>query len=199
METRERLIEATIQLLGHRGYARTTTREIVAEADAHLPAVNYFFGSKDRLLHEAVTEALRRWCTSTMEVVADLPASASATERLEVSLQRFFSTLERDRSDVVAALEAFAQAERSEELRDALAGAYRQFRELLARSVADTAGAPDAATDSTVIAVATVLIALFDGLAIQWLLDPAAAPTAESVMTGLGGLAAARAAPADGE
>ncbi len=196
MDHRERLLEAAIGELQERGYARTTTRGIVAAADSHLPAVNYYFGSKETLLHEAIVEALRRWAETTMKTAGE-PA-ADPSERLARGIAQFLSTLEDDRPYVVAALEAFAQAERSEELRGRLAGAYADFRAIVARSVEREAGSAShrelgvaAEPSAGPLALASVLIALFDGLAIQWLLDPEAAPDAEQVIGALGALAGA--------
>ncbi len=196
MDTRERLVEAAIELLVERGYARTTTRQIVAAADSHLPAVNYYFGSKERLLEEAVVEALRRWAQTTM-AVADEPGPRDPGERLRRSIERFFATLEADRPYVVAALEAFAQAERSDALRERLAEAYQEFRDVVASSVDRAAGRAGGPAGPDVLGVSSLLIALFDGLAIQWLLAPERAPSPEQVIGSLAALAQVFAQPAD--
>lgn len=181
METRERLLEAAIQMLHERGYARTTTRQIVEAADAHLPAVNYFFGSKDNLMNEAVEQGLRRWAASTMVAVEAVDA-AHPRERLRVSIERFFSTMTDDRRFAVAAIEAFAQAERNDELRSRLAEAYREFRVLVARAAT---GATAAQPPAEFHDLASVLIALFDGLALQWILSPDDVPDVDSILNSL--------------
>lgn len=191
MDQRKNLLEAAITCLQERGYARTTTRDIVAAAGSHLPAVNYYFGSKERLLGEAITEGLRRWMETTMSAARD-PAPAAPGERLRHSVETFLATLERDRPYVVAAFEAFAQANRSDALRDRLAGEYRYARRQVADSVADVAADQDIRLDETQAAeVASALLAVFDGLAIQWLLAPRDTPSADQVMRALALLAAA--------
>lgn len=185
MTPRERLLEATIRCLEEHGYAQTTTRQIVAAADMHLPTVNYYFGSKERLLHDAVVEAVRRWGQTTMGAVGNDPADGPGQAgQLHRSLQRFLSTLDEDRRYVVAAAEAFAQAERSDELRERLSGAYGEFREVVARSIA-----PDSPQADAVLAMSSVLIALFDGLAIQWLINPDNTPTPDQIVASLVALA----------
>lgn len=211
-DQRERLLDATIELLQERGYARTTTRAIVERAGSHLPAVNYYYGSKDALLQEAIVEALRRWCETTI-AAAEEPAGVAPAERLRLGLQRFLAALEADRPYVVAALEAFAQAERSEELRARLASAYADFRTIIARGIerdaaAGAVGAPaaepgeeptePAAPRRGSLALASVVIALFDGFAIQWLLDPEATADADEVLATLATLVAIL-APATGD
>lgn len=186
MGTRERLLEAAIGCLQTRGYARTTIREIVAAASSHLPAVNYFFGSKERLLHEATVQALLRWSQATL-ASTEASAPLDPRSRLRVSVERFLAAIRGDRSGLVAAVEAFAQAERDEALRARLAGTYDDLRAAIALGGDD---------DSR--AVASVLIALLDGLALQCLLDPQRAPTAPEVVRSLDAVArvVAAAAPA---
>jgi AcrR family transcriptional regulator len=184
MSTRERLLEAAIGCLQTRGYARTTIREIVAAANSHLPAVNYFFGSKERLLHEATVQALLRWSQATL-ASTEAPAPLDPRSRLRVSVERFLAAIRGDRSGLVAAVEAFAQAERDEVLRARLAGAYDDLRTEIALGGDD---------DSR--AVASVLIALLDGLALQCLLDPQRAPTGPEVVRSLDTVARVLAAAA---
>ena len=177
MNTRERLLEAAIGCLQTRGYARTTTREIVAAAGSHLPAVNYHFGSKERLLHEATMQALLHWSQGTL-ASTQAPATLDPRSRLQVSVDRFLASVGDDRPGLVAAVEAFAQAERDDALRDRLAGAYEDLREAIALG-----------GDHESRAVASVLIALLDGLALQCLLDPQRAPTGPEVVRSLDAVA----------
>ena len=195
MDARTKLVEATIECLQDLGYARTTTRAIVGRAGSHVPAVNYYFGSKERLLEEAIVEALRRWAESTMSS-AGTPTSAPPRQQLRRGFQRFHAALPSDRPYVVAAIEAFAQAERSETLRARLGDAYEDFRASVASTLSaavggDTDDPPRDARD-----VASVMIALFDGLAIQWLLDPDRAPSAKAVARSLDLLSEVLAQPA---
>ncbi|BDX32327.1 TetR family transcriptional regulator [Mycobacterium antarcticum] len=193
MDTRDRLLNATIALLTREGLGRITTRAIVAEAGTHLPSVNYYYGSKDALVRAALAETLRRWGQTTMSVIDTAPES-SLNERVDHSVRRFVATLANDRGYVVAAVEGFAAAERDEDIRRALAAAYGEFRDVVAsHGPPRPAGSPQTSgRDSRVFA--SLMIALFDGLAIQWLLDPATAPTAEEILAALDLLATSRTA-----
>jgi len=50
--TRTAILRAAERLYADRGFADVTLRDIVAEADVNLAAVNYHFGSKDELIAE---------------------------------------------------------------------------------------------------------------------------------------------------
>ncbi|MDS1272697.1 TetR/AcrR family transcriptional regulator [Lipingzhangella sp. LS1_29] len=182
MDQRDRLIEAAIRCLQRRGYAHTTTREIVAEAGAHLPAVNYYFGSKDELLRLAVTRALRDWTKAVLAALEGTPAE-DPREELRRAMSAFLESLPKSRDSVVAAAEVFAQAPRSTELAALLDQEYQAARELIVQHITATVSERPPAPD--VQALAMVLQALFDGLAMQWLVEPQRLPDAEQLVRAL--------------
>ena len=51
-ESRERILQAAVQLFARQGYGNTGLRELSREAGVNLAMVNYFFGSKKALLKE---------------------------------------------------------------------------------------------------------------------------------------------------
>src|SRR5262245_46398497 len=58
-QTRSAILTAAERLYAERGFSDVTLRDIVAEANVNLAAVNYHFGSKDELIAELfVTRSL---------------------------------------------------------------------------------------------------------------------------------------------
>src|SRR5882724_6690786 len=58
-QTRNAILAAAERLYADRGFGDVTLRDIVAEANVNLAAVNYHFGSKDELIAELfVTRSL---------------------------------------------------------------------------------------------------------------------------------------------
>jgi hypothetical protein len=88
-----------------------------------------------------------------------------------------------------AYVEALAQTLRVPELRTQLAEHYRRARamvaELVAVSMARSSGETVDPADPRCTAVASLVIAACDGLAMQWLLDPDGLPSAEDLAAGL--------------
>lgn len=192
---RERLLEAAIVCLREEGYARTTARDLVAVSQTNLASIGYHFGSKENLLNAALVEAFRRWLEPLVALAAE-PGPQTPLERLQRSLAAVMATLEENRSLIAAALEAWAQMSRSEELRAALKSGYQEFHE----AIALTTQAAFAELDQEEVdadALATLIIALFDGLLVRSQLDPESAPSAERLMgaadRALAALAGARA------
>ena len=169
MGNREALLEGAIRCLETRGYAQTTARDLVRESKTNLGAIGYHFGSKEALLYEALTVCFRRW----LERLASEAISLAGTSPADLGtaiLAKAYEAIRSDRSVVVAFFEALCQAERSEELRDQLAGFYRELRVGIAEVVAALAGV--SAGDQAAESLASLVLALIDGLSIQYLLDP---------------------------
>lgn len=53
-DVRQRIIEATIEVIEKRGIASLTVRSIARTAGVNIAAINYYFGSKDQLLDAAL-------------------------------------------------------------------------------------------------------------------------------------------------
>jgi AcrR family transcriptional regulator len=59
-ETRTKILDAAFRQLAERGYAALSVREIGKEAGVNHALVNYYFGTKDRLVIEVLDAANRR-------------------------------------------------------------------------------------------------------------------------------------------
>lgn len=178
---REALIEGAIRCIQDKGYARTTARDLVAASHTNLGSIGYHYGSKEALLNEALAESFRRWLQQLLSAAA-LDEQLPPWERLQRLAEQLPATFEQNRPLVVASFEALAQAERSDAVRDAIARSYRKSRDTIATLIGDIVGdieAMDAATRRT---IATVLIAVFDGLLIQWFVNPEEAPTGQETL-----------------
>ena len=71
-DVRERLIEVGTELFARKGYAATTTREIVSAAGVTKPVLYYYFRSKEGIYLEIMEKSYRRF-----ESVVDEAASVS--------------------------------------------------------------------------------------------------------------------------
>lgn len=161
--------------LYEKGYARTTTRDIVAASGANLASIGYHFGSKEALLSEAVMEAFEEWGEELRDLLAD---TADAEPDLDAVWERVSGFFVTHRPLLLASIEAFAQANRVPGLREQLAEAYERARvalvEPLRHALAGEGGEVDEKTER---AVGSFHLAVISGLGLQWLLDPDNAPS----------------------
>jgi AcrR family transcriptional regulator len=181
MGHREALLDGARRCLLERGYARTTARDLVAASGTNLASIGYHFGSKEALLNGAMQQCFDEYIEQITRIVfAD--SSATPLQRVRASWEALVSTFDQYRPLMVAFVEALAQAQRVPQLRAQLAECYERLR----ASVADMVQASvQGLSDHTARHVAGFLIAVYDGLQVQWLLDPQRAPTPDQLMAAL--------------
>jgi AcrR family transcriptional regulator len=181
MGHREALLDGARRCLLERGYARTTARDLVAASGTNLASIGYHFGSKEALLNGAMQQCFDEYIEQITRIVFADP-SATPLERVQASWQALVSTVDQYRPLMVAFVEALAQAQRVPQLRAQLADCYERLR----ASVADMVqGSVQGLPDHTTRHVAGFLIAVYDGLQVQWLIDPQRAPTPDQLMAAL--------------
>ena len=182
---RDRLLQGAIECLRTKGYAHTTARDIAAAANANLASIGYHFGSKDALLNEAIIRGCEEW-TKRLGEAAFAGADDSPLGRMAASWVAMIESFEELRPVMVGFIEAVGQSAWSDELREQIAAHYRTVRENVAELVRVSLGdrAEEVGADPKV--VASFLIAVCDGLVMQWLLDPTQVPSGERLVGSLG-------------
>lgn len=88
--TRERLLQAALEVFAQQGYRAATIREICGRAEANVAAVHYHFGDK-RKLYEAIYGHL--FDTLRERRTAVLPPEAAAEERLRIHIKTLFEEI----------------------------------------------------------------------------------------------------------
>jgi AcrR family transcriptional regulator len=150
----------------------------------NLGSIGYHFGSKDALLNEAVILGFRNW-TEHLARRARAVEAGNPLERLRLSWEAMSAELDEQEGLLQAFLEALAPASRSPELRAQLAGFYREAREEVATIVGESLG-EDREAKAAAMIIASLLIAVFDGLQLQWLLEPEQTPSADEIGKAVG-------------
>lgn len=98
-DTKERILDAAEKLFGQNGFDATSLRDITAEAQVNLAAVNYHFQSKESLFEAAIARRMEPVNRKRMEMLD----AAGANPTLEQILLAFLSPLfERQPPEVVA-------------------------------------------------------------------------------------------------
>ncbi|MDP9341971.1 MAG: TetR/AcrR family transcriptional regulator [Actinomycetota bacterium] len=168
-ETRARLIEATLRVLGERGRHGTSSRAIATESGVNLAGITYHFGSKDELIAQALIEAVRGWLAPALVA---LRADADPASRMVRAVQALQDSLTRAGDLLPVYLEALVHAPRSDTLRRGIDGLLRELRDYLAgeiRTLQSTGFLP-AWIDPDPMAL--LIVATGDGLALHTALDP---------------------------
>jgi AcrR family transcriptional regulator len=191
---REQLLVAARRLLEERGYAHITARDLVAASETNLASIGYHFGSKAALLNAAIEASFQDWAEQLAALVMSDP-DATPLERASATWVAALDRMPERHSILQAYVEALAQALRVPELRSQLAEHYRRARTMVAALVAASLGDGSDADDPRCRAVATLVIAACDGLALQSLLDPENTPGPDDLAAGLAAVWAASLPP----
>jgi AcrR family transcriptional regulator len=180
MTNREALLEAAIVSLQDKGCAGTTARDVADGAGVSLGAIGYHFGTVQELLDVALAEAVRRWFEPLIGLLSR-PQPPLTFEQLGPALDRLLDTLAGHRPLVITYFEALLRAERSVRLRTELAADFDAFRQALTAGIENLlAGQAETAMPDPQ-AAASLVMATFDGLIIQWLLAPDQVPTGQQI------------------
>lgn len=166
---RKLLIDAAARVIATEGVASATTRKIAAEAGVPTGLVHYWFSGKDELLEEVVASLLREVEHSARDGEV-LEAEQGVAQRFTNAFERVVKADERGRQIAIYELTTWSlrSADR-EHLAQAQYKAYRATATKLTQSVFDSL--PPGAVDHDILA--QLVSALFDGVNIAWLADPA--------------------------
>jgi AcrR family transcriptional regulator len=168
-EKAQRIIEAMRASVGARGVAGSTFDHVAREAGVSRGLLHYYFGTKERLLVEVV----RRDCDIRMEVLgAALSGAQSADDLLAAMVRSLEELVEENPAFMALLFELFTLARRNEEV-------GVEMTELLRRTREHVAALLEAKQEEGVVrlaapaeAVATVLFAVADGLALRMIAVP---------------------------
>jgi len=169
-DRRARIVEAASKLLAEEGYDRVTMKQVAREADVAQGLIHYYFSGKDEILLEILMGAAGRYGEEMRRFGRSLPEGESLAE---AALARTRERVEREPERYRLRYELFALGLRKPEFLAGVGELLANSREGIAATIeriAERGTAPEATADTQ--ALAAVLLACFDGLALQKLADP---------------------------
>lgn len=175
-QTRERLLEAAERVFLRRGLQGSSVEEISAEAGFTRGAFYSNFQSKDQLFIELLHERVYSGYTRTLEQLPE--AGETPRERLRWGAERIREVQEGKEGRWLFRLwlECLAQAARDEEFRKLAGSFWSANRAGMAAQGRQEFKQLDRKPPLPPEQIATAMIALDIGLAVQHLVDPEAVP-----------------------
>jgi AcrR family transcriptional regulator len=175
-KTRERIIAATSKVLAQKGYDATTLREISREAQVAPGLVHYYFGGKDQLLIEVLQASGQRFSQIMEQLVQHVPADQS----IEAVLAHIHERVELEPEVYRLRYESFSLGLHNPligpKVRERLAQRRQEIGSVIAKALENithtesTENTKSTSFDTTPLAA--ILLSIFDGLALQKILDP---------------------------
>jgi len=123
--TKERILDAAEQLFARHGFAGASLRQVTSSAGVNLAAVNYHFGSKDKLHEEVFRRRLDILNGRRNEALDALADAASLEDVLTAFIHPALElSREAEGGDAFVRMLARAYAEHDQKLRDFLSENY---------------------------------------------------------------------------
>ncbi|WP_433477950.1 TetR/AcrR family transcriptional regulator [Spirillospora sp. CA-142024] len=174
MSARDRILQATLRLIGEQGIGAVTNRAVAREAGVSLGSLTYHFPSQEDLLREAlhtfVDEEIARITAYVTSLAESGIAAVQAADEVEKAVVGFAYGPEQ-----IANLELHLHAARDPALREASVRSVEAY-DHLAAAILEALGIPDAEGH------APAIVAMLYGLAVRRLAtgDTAATGTADA-------------------
>jgi AcrR family transcriptional regulator len=165
VRTEEAILQATLRLLATRGIHGMSLDLLSEEVGVAKSSILWHFGSKEELLLRVAERVLEEVARGPARAMLALPTLAAR----EAAAWRFFADTLRERPEVrrLVLWLIFECVEERPELRTRLQQLYRSIREMFEAGLREVV--PDPAQRRR---LAIITLATFDGLFLQWLLEP---------------------------
>jgi AcrR family transcriptional regulator len=166
---RDQMLAAAAGLIAERGFSDTRIADVAARVDASPALVVYYFGTKDKLLTEALRYSEQSFYTAAEEMLASTPDVVKRLETL-VAWTCLPDYEEETPGTWGLWFDLWAQAFRHPEVKKDRVELDQRWRAMIARVVRDGVDAGEIETvDAEEFSIA--FAALMDGLSIQTALD----------------------------
>jgi AcrR family transcriptional regulator len=166
--TRQKLLDAAARIFARKGYAGASVEEIAESAGYSIGALYSNFASKERLFLELMSARASRRVTAVTEILED------AGDPIEALAQLLERTADHNRDTDLMALRAefWLYAVRNPETMEALATQRRDQVDALVGVIGAAMERWAVPADISATELATVVLAMFQGLVRQRRIDP---------------------------
>ncbi|GAB2656207.1 TetR/AcrR family transcriptional regulator [Nocardia goodfellowii] len=193
MGNREDLLAGARKAIMERGVAKTTARDIAAAAGVSLAAIGYHFGSKERLITEALSEALGTGIGDAMEALIRQTAGRPLPEAFAAMVDGLPAVFADNREAMLASLENMLRVARSSESQAFMADSIPQAHRDIAQSLTET---HPGLTAEQAEELAGLYFTLAQGMSVLWVMsDGKALPAGSRLVAAMTACVADPAAP----
>jgi TetR/AcrR family transcriptional regulator, regulator of biofilm formation and stress response len=174
---RERILQATLQLIGEQGLGAVTNRAVAERAGVSPGSLTYHFASQTELLRESLLRFVGQEAQRLEGLAEGLEGTTAEVDEVAAAVQAVVQTA--DRRDQLAQMELYLQAARDPELREVADLAFAAY-DRAARAVLVALGVADPEP------LVPATIALVDGFELRRLaLDVPADPALVEALAAL--------------
>lgn len=162
VERREQILQAALEVFAQHGDRGSSLQEIADRVGVTQPALLHYFGSREELLLAVIEQrdTLGRHVSAETKKPGDIAAQAVRHHMDQPGLIRLFVALSAAATDPAHTAHSF------------FVDRYQNLTNLISSGLEEGQRAGQVRTDEPADQMARLLLAVMDGLQIQWLLDP---------------------------
>lgn len=172
--TRRNIIDVTTKLFASRGYAGTSLDLIAKEANTSKSSIFWHFENKEDLLFTVVDRAMTEWeAKAGSEILAQPDPPRQLAKLIEL-----YRELAQERPDTLRLLLGLLleTADVNDEVKRRFQRMYQGYRTSIQMVIEQGLSSGHFSASIPADHLAATVLALFDGLFIQWFLDSTAVP-----------------------
>jgi AcrR family transcriptional regulator len=163
-QKRQQIIDAAYQVMSEKGYENASIKDIANAAGITPGLVHYYFHSKEEILMEVLTAASNQYTLDMQHLLSAVPSEDLANAALNEPKER----VERQPEWYKLRYELFSLGLRNPNISQSVNTLLENARSGIATVLQKVYGSSKEDTAP----VAAILLACFDGLALQKMLDP---------------------------
>ncbi len=169
-ERRQQIIEALFQCLSEKGHERVTVKDIAKKAGLHYGVIHYYFKSKDDIVSALADSLVSKYDRLLSEHTRSI---LSSSEKIEAALDFLVDEFIFNRRLNRVFYNFVQMAFENKTVRSALRRQLRAYRRAVAEVIEDGVGTGELDVRDP-LQSANVIVALIEGTALQWAIEPRA-------------------------
>ena len=169
-ERKDQIVRATVECITKHGYHNFSMQDVARTAGVSKGIIHYYFLNKDELMMSVLDKV-----AGDIErvLVSDMESSPDPARKLEVFIEVSFDVVRSTREYYQVNMDFWTQINQKQEVRKVIAQHYKTFRETCARVIQEGVDSGDFRKDVNAHRYASYILAVIDGLSLQWLFDEA--------------------------
>lgn len=169
-ERKNQIVKATVECISRYGYNNFSMQDVARSAGVSKGIIHYYFLNKDDLMM-SVLEHVAGDIGSLLDI--GMNETADPIKKLDLFLVTCLNIVRKTKEYYQVNMDFWTQINQKEEVRQTVAKHYRNFREVCSKVIAEGIS-KGVFREVNATEYSSMIIAMVDGVSLQWLFDETA-------------------------
>lgn len=167
-ERKNQIVKATVDCISRYGYNNFSMQDVARSAGVSKGIIHYYFLNKDDLMMSVLEHV-----ASDIGSLLSMNENADPEKKLDLFLGTCLNIVRKTKEYYQVNMDFWTQINQKEEVRQTVAKHYRTFREACSKVIVEGIE-KGVFRDVNPVEYSSLIIALVDGISLQWLFDETA-------------------------